>query len=112
MGEVVFEMSFVDPNNLTEWFDRASMYWWDPQPVSKKYINMTARFVHHLCMRIFTTLYALVICNNSPPPPTHQVRGRARESRGNERGFGQSFATAVRGKYSGFALYRQKRSVK
>ena len=32
----------------------------------------------------------------------------AGDSRGNERGFGQSFATAVRGKYPGFALNRQK----
>ena len=34
--------------------------------------------------------------------------GEGGESRGNERGFDQSFAMAVRGKYSGFALYRLK----
>ena len=32
-------------------------------------------------------------------------------SRGNERGFDQSFATAVRGKYPGFALCMQKKAV-
>ena len=55
MGEIVFEMSYVDPNNLTEWFDRASMYWWDPQPVSKKYISMNARLVNHLCNLLCTS---------------------------------------------------------
>ena len=40
------------------------------------------------------------------PPP--QAWGRAGDSRGNERGFDYSFATAVRGKYQGFAFYRQK----
>ena len=30
------------------------------------------------------------------------------DSRGNEQGFDQSLATAVRGKYLGLALYRQK----
>ena len=47
---------------------------------------------------------ALVICNHAPPRPG----GRVGDSRGNERGFDQSVATAVRGKYPGFALYRQK----
>ena len=46
---------------------------------------------------------ALVICNHGPPDP-----GRVGDSRGNERGFDQSVATAERGKYPGFALYRQK----
>ena len=49
-------------------------------------------------MRENVEYYALVICNP----------GSAEDSRRNERGFGQSFATAVRGKYSGFALYWQK----
>ena len=35
-------------------------------------------------------------------------RGSAGDSRGNERCFDQSFAMAVRGKYPGFASYRQK----
>ena len=35
-------------------------------------------------------------------------RGRAGDSRGNERAFDKSFAMAVRGKYPGFALYGQK----
>ena len=43
MGEIAFEMSNVDKNNLTEWFDPASMFWWSPQPVSNKYINMVTR---------------------------------------------------------------------
>ena len=55
--------------------------------------------------RILTgTAYALVICNHGPPHP----RGSAGDSRGNERCFDKSFATAVQGKYPGFALYRQK----
>ena len=37
-----------------------------------------------------------------------KARGRAGDTCGNVRGFDQSFATAVRGKYLGFALYRQK----
>ena len=37
-----------------------------------------------------------------------QPRGRAGDSRGSEQGFDKSFAKAVRGKYPGFALYRQK----
>ena len=45
---------------------------------------------------------ALVICNHAPTPG-----GRAGDSRGNERGFEQSFAMAVREKYRGL-LYRQK----
>ena len=45
---------------------------------------------------------APVICNHGPHP-----RGRAGDSRGNERGFDQSFATAVRRKYLEVALYRQ-----
>ena len=44
--------------------------------------------------------YSFVI---TPPPP-----GEGGDSRGNERGFDQSFATAVRGIYPGFVLYRQK----
>ena len=51
------------------------------------------------------TFYALVICNKAPHP-----RGRMVDSCGNERGFDQSFATTVRGKCMGFALYRQKGS--
>ena len=47
---------------------------------------------------------ALVICNHARPPSP----GRAGDSRGNERGFDKSFATTVRGKYLGFALYRPK----
>ena len=48
--------------------------------------------------------YALVICNHGP-----HTRGRAGGgSRGNEQDFDQSYATAVRGKYAGFALHRQK----
>ena len=46
--------------------------------------------------------YALVICNHAPSP------GRVEDYRGNELGIDQTFATAVRGKYSKFALYRQK----
>ena len=46
---------------------------------------------------------ALVICNTAP-----QGRGRAGDSRGNERGFDQSFTMAVWGKYPGFSLYMQK----
>ena len=45
---------------------------------------------------------ALVICNHAPP------WGRAGNSSRNERGFDQCFATAVREKYPGFALYKQK----
>ena len=41
--------------------------------------------------------------------PRPSPAGRAEDSSGNERGFDQSFAMAVRGKYPGFALYRQKR---
>ena len=47
----------------------------------------------------------LVICNHYPHP---RASARAGDSRGNERGFDRSFAMAVRGKYPGFALYRQK----
>ena len=47
--------------------------------------------------------YALVICNHGPHP-----RDRAGSSGGNEQGFDPSYNTAVRGKYPGFALYRQK----
>ena len=47
--------------------------------------------------------YALAICNHG-----FQARGREGDSRENERGFDQSFATAVRGKYPGFALCMQK----
>ena len=46
---------------------------------------------------------ALVICNHAPTP---HPRGRAGDNHENERGFDQSFATEVRGKYPGFALYR------
>ena len=35
-------------------------------------------------------------------------RGRAGDSHGNEQGFDQSFAMAMRGKYPGFALYKPK----
>ena len=38
-----------------------------------------------------------------------QPRGRAGDSRGNEWGFDQSFAAAVRRKYPGFALYIGKK---
>ena len=38
--------------------------------------------------------------------------GVAGDTRGNERGFDQSFATTVRGKHPMFALYRQKRDMK
>ena len=47
---------------------------------------------------------ALVIFVTTDPHP----RDRAGDSCGNEHGFDQSFATAVRGKYPGFALCRQK----
>ena len=43
MGEMYFDMSYADVNNLTEWFDRARLYFWRPQPVSNKYINMAIR---------------------------------------------------------------------
>ena len=44
--------------------------------------------------------YALVICNHRPP----QAKGRAGDKHGNERVFDQSFASAVQGKYPGFAF--------
>ena len=50
-------------------------------------------------------VYALVICNHCPNP---HPWGRAGDSHGSERGLDKSFASAVRGKYPGFALYRQK----
>ena len=46
---------------------------------------------------------ALAICNHASPPP-----GEGGGSRGNELAFDDSFVTAVRGKYPGFALYEQK----
>ena len=65
---------------------------------------------------IFISCYALVIGNQAPPPPQKKKKKkqkkkkqvRAADSRGNERGFHQSFATAVQGKYPGYALYRHK----
>ena len=53
---------------------------------------------------------ALVICNHSPTPGLGGGGG-AGDSHGNERGFDQSCATAVRGKYPGFALCMQKKAV-
>ena len=47
---------------------------------------------------------ALVICNHGPPTPG----GRAGDSHGNEWGFDQSFATAVRGNTRGL-LYMGKK---
>ena len=47
---------------------------------------------------------ALVICNHAPSP----APGRAGDSRGNERGFDQSFATAVQGKYPGLLYIGKK----
>ena len=49
-------------------------------------------------------LNVLVICYHARP----LARQRAGNSRGNEQGFDQSFATAVRVKCLGFALYRHK----
>ena len=51
---------------------------------------------------------ALVICNHASPPHPHP-RGRAGDSCGNERCFYFCIVPAVRGKYQGLVLYRQKR---
>ena len=60
--------------------------------------------VYHGSKKSNKQSYALVICNYGP-----QSRGRAGDSRGNVRCFYFCIVPAVRGKYPGFVLYRQKR---
>ena len=67
-------------------------------------MNCQIQLTRHISFTPYERLNALVIFNHGPPP-----LGRAGDSRGSERGFNKSFATAVLGKYLGFALYRQKR---
>ena len=50
---------------------------------------------------------APIIYNHAHPPLPHPLYSKG-DSHGNERGFDQSYATAVQGKYPGFVLYRQK----
>ena len=59
--------------------------------------------IEHWCLKgddiyLFACLYALIICYHGPDP------GECGDSRGNERGVDQSFATVVRGKYPDFAI--------
>ena len=72
-------------------------------PLANINVNKTKQFYLSFVPKPGSRRYALVICNHGLHP-----RGRAGDSRGNQRGFDQSFATSVRGKYPGFALYRQK----